>query len=858
MKRRYLYPALSPTLIALVSSGTFPAFAKDYFDPGLLSLGGGQESVADLSVFETSGKVPAGTYLVNVFFNQNDQGQYTIDFKENSKGYIYPQMTPDFLQEMGVNIAALPAFKELAKDKPVADLASLIPDARVHFNFAEQRLDISVPQIAMSAKSRGYVDSKLWDDGIPALLMNYSVSGNHNWQSAQKNISGGEQTNLFANLRGGLNWDAWRLRSNATWTWNENQITHNAKHESNISFNSTYLQRDIREWHSEILAGENTTFNDVFDSIPFKGIQLNSSEDMLPYSQRGFAPVITGIAQSNARVTISQNGNVVYQTYVPPGPFKIDDLYQSGLGGDLTITITEANGSVRTRTIAYSTLPVMQRPGGIKYELTGGKYNGGITQTSQEAEFALGTLLYGLPHDVTLYGGVLFAEEYASLVSGIGVSLNSFGAVSADVTTSNAKLKGLNDRQEGNSYRIRYAKNIIETGTSFDLAAYRYSTKHYYSFADFNNIGYLLNEDQAPWALSRQRSNFQVRLSQQLGIYGSLYLSGSRSDFWGYDQVNTTLSAGYNGNYNSINYNLAYSIDRIKGDGDWPENRQFSFSMQVPFSLFTQAVATSRSYASYQMTYNNSGQVTQQTGVNGTTLDDRLSYNVMQGWSNSQNISNASSMNLGYQGSKGSANLGYSYSQQNRSLNMSGNGGVVVHSKGVTFSQILGSSVALVAAPGSIGTHIMNGNIQTDSQGYAVVPYLSGYQKNTINLDPTTLPDDVDVTQSSILVYPTKGAVVTANFATRIGLQALLTLTQNGQPLPFGALVTIEDENKQINSGIIGDAGQVYLSGLPENGQLNVKWGTTASQQCRANYNLRGVHASSENNPVRMLRIKCN
>lgn len=76
-------------------------------------------------------------------------------------------------------------------------------------------------------------------------------------------------------------------------------------------------------------------------------------------------------------------------------------------GGDLTVTITEADGTVRSQTMAFSSLPVMQRPGALKYEFTTGRYDGGITQGSREATFALGTFIYGLPYDVTLYGGGL-------------------------------------------------------------------------------------------------------------------------------------------------------------------------------------------------------------------------------------------------------------------------------------------------------------------------------------------------------------------------------------------------------------------------------------------------------------------
>lgn len=859
MDKSYLYFNSALALFSLMMSSSMSSVnAKDYFDPSLLLLGGGTSEIADLSAFETPGQIPPGTYLVNVYVNQDDFGQHSITFKLNSMQKAYPQLTPEFLNKIGVNTAAIPKISELKKDVAVEDLASAIPESKVQFDFAQQRLDISIPQIAMQPKATGYVDPALWDEGVPAFLMNYTLNGGRNWQTAQENSanSNSEQTNLFANLSGGVNVGAWRMRSDMVYNYNKMDGNH-SQSEHNTEFNNIYVQRDIQSLRSEILAGETSTENDVFDSIPFKGIKMNSSEDMLPTSLRGFAPLITGIAQSNARVTVTQNGNTVYQTFVPPGTFRIDDLYQTGQGGDLTVTITEADGSVRTQHVAFSSLPLMQRSGGLKYEVTGGQYNGGITVNSREADFALATLIYGLPHDVTLYGGSLFAKDYTSFVFGSGLSLGAFGALSADITTSNTKLTESDPSQRGNSYRIRYAKNLLETGTSVDLTAYRYTTENYYSFSDFNNTGYHLKDNQVPWALARQRSTFQVRLSQQLEEYGAIYLTGSRSDYWGNEQVNNTLSAGYNNSFKGVNYNISYSIDRIKGDSDWPQNRQMSFNMQIPLNLFSRSSFANHSYASYQMSHNNKGQVQQQTGVNGTALDDRLSYNVMQGWSNSKDINSSSTVNMGYQGSQGSANVGYGYSDQYRSLNMSVNGGVVMHPEGITFGQMLGNSVAIVSAPDASDTSVMNGNIETDWRGYALVPYLSNYQNNTISLNPATLPDDVDVTQSSTNVYPTKGAVVMAKFATRVGSQALITLTKDGIALPFGTLVSVDGENGTDNTGIVGDAGQVYLSGLPEKGSLSAKWGNSVSQQCLVAFNLKGHPVISKNNPVRTLNLQC-
>lgn len=859
MKRHVNGIKISPILTgAILLTSVLPAWGRDYFDAGLLMLDQEQSEKVDLTQFEAADQVPEGAYLVTIFVNQIEHGEQTITFQKGSRNKVEPLLTPALLNELGVNTSALPTFSNLPLDKPVEDLPALIPHAQVQFSLAKLRLDISIPQVAMQPNSSNQVDPSLWNQGIPAFLLNYNLNGSRSRRSSQSELGTSEQTSLFANLRAGLNFDAWRLRSLITHSRNTTNGDNRAGESTqDTQFINSYLQRDIRPWHSEILAGESSSGGDVFDSIPFRGVKLNSTEEMLPNNLRGFAPVISGVAQSNARVTVRQNGNIVYQTYVAPGPFTLNDLGQSGSSGDLTVTITEADGSVRTQTVAYSTLPVMLRPGAFKYELTSGKYNGSTTVGSQESTFGLGTLVYGLPYNLTLYGGGLVADDYFSSVVGSGLSLGNFGALSADVTQSNAKLKDVDERQKGESYRLRYAKNIASTGTSIDVATMRYSTRNYYSFSDVNNNGYQLRDDQLPWSQDRKRNSYQLRLSQNMGDFGSLYVSGMRDNYWDNGKVNNNLTAGYSNSYHGVTYGMNYSIDRIKGDNSWPENRQLSMNVQVPLSLLSGSSLANRSFASYQMTNNNQGSVQNQAGINGTSMDDRLSYNVTQGWSN-DGSSDMGSVNTGYRGSKGMANMGYSYGSGYRAVNMNASGGVVAHADGVTLSQPLGDTVALVSAPGARGSKVMSGNNQVDSRGYAVVPYLSNYQRNNISLDPATLPEGVDITQSSQNLYPTKGAVVKANFATRVGYQVLVTLSKSGGLIPFGAVVSVEGSaGEEPNTSIVGDAGQVYLSGLPESGRLKVKWGGDTSQQCNVAFSLANTPAPSAANPIRHLPLRC-
>ncbi|WP_366545400.1 fimbria/pilus outer membrane usher protein, partial [Salmonella enterica] len=105
----------------------------------------------------------------------------------------------------------------------------------------------------------------------------------------------------------------------------------------------TYAQRNIIALKSQLTFGDSTAPSELFDSVPFRGAQLASDDDMLPDSLRGYAPVVRGIARTNAQVIIKQNGYTIYQSYVSPGAFEITDMYPTGSSGDLDVTIKEAD-----------------------------------------------------------------------------------------------------------------------------------------------------------------------------------------------------------------------------------------------------------------------------------------------------------------------------------------------------------------------------------------------------------------------------------------------------------------------------------------------------------------------------------
>ncbi|KAE9709532.1 fimbria/pilus outer membrane usher protein, partial [Escherichia coli] len=129
----------------------------------------------------------------------------------------------------------------------------------------------------------------------------------------------------------------------------------------------------IKSLKSQLVLGQGTTRGGIFDSVGFTGVQMYSDNDMKPDSMQGFAPVIRGIARSNAEVTVYQNGHSIYKATVPPGPFEFSDMYPTGSSGDLQVVIKESDGTQSSFIVPYATLPVLQREGQVQYGLVAGK-----------------------------------------------------------------------------------------------------------------------------------------------------------------------------------------------------------------------------------------------------------------------------------------------------------------------------------------------------------------------------------------------------------------------------------------------------------------------------------------------------
>lgn len=173
-------------------------------------------------------------------------------------------------------------------------------------------------------------------------------------------------------------------------------------------------------------------------------------------------------------------------------------------------------------------------------------------------------------------------------------------------------------------------------------------------------------------------------------------------DYYDDSSKEQTLQAGYSNTWNGISYNIAYSDNYISNE-DQKHDKQISFSVSIQLDRWVKSA-----WANYSVNHGSDGRVQQMAGVSGTLLDDNnLSYSVSESYAN-QGEGDSGNANLNYQGQYGNSNVGYSYSKDTRRVNYGVQGGIVAHSEGITLSQPLGETVALVSASGADNTKILN------------------------------------------------------------------------------------------------------------------------------------------------------
>jgi outer membrane usher protein len=172
-----------------------------------------------------------------------------------------------------------------------------------------------------------------------------------------------------------------------------------------------------------------------------------------------------------------------------------------------------------------------------------------------------------------------------------------------------------------------------------------------------------------------------------------------------------------------------------------------------------------------------------------------------------------------------------------RQAALNAEGALIAHKGGVTFGPALGSAAALIEAKGAQGGRVINGQGATiDRNGYAVIPMLMPYRINRVAIDPSDLPEDVELLNTSEDIVPNHNSLVLVKMPTVHGTPILATVQDAaGRSMPLGTGI-FDISGKSL--GEVGQGGMTFLRGLEGNGILVAKWGGMPDERCDMPYSI--------------------
>lgn len=754
------------------------------FEPRFLRPGVSGD--VDLSVFAQPAQALPGEYWLDTQVNGQALGRVLVPYRRDEQdGQVHACFDVPLLKRLGVDISRLDSAEPQCRR-----LTQWFADADQQLDLSAQRLALQLPQAWMAREVRDQIPAERWDNGVTSAFAGYDLS-----VFDVASPDGGSRTQGYAGLASGVNLGAWQWR-------------HQGAYSSNGGYQvlGHYLQREVAALGAQLRIGALNTPGELFDSVQMRGASLFSDDRMLPASQRGFAPVVRGVARSNARVAVRQGERLLREAVVPPGPYVIDDLYAASVGGDLQVTVTEADGSEQRFTVTNAAAPLALRSGQTRFSLGAGQL---VDHHEAAPWFVQGTWQQGVSDAVTGYGGAILGSGYQQAL--VGTALNTpLGAVGLDVA------KARTDHDQGYRARLSWAHLLADSDTRLGLSVQHAFSPGYQSLAQLGRAS-----ARVAW---HERTRSTVNVNQPLGnAWGQLNASAWRSSGWGPGGDYQGYSVSYAHRFADLGYALSASRER---DARGRDSTLWQLSLNMPLGGSRGSLTSGLSH----------GPRFSQGQVGYRTTHGPLHYGASVSASQPGDTGYLSGY-AGWREPYGEYNLAAGQGSGSRQLSAGARGALVAHGGGMTLAQPLGETFGIVQVPDAEGARLVNGSeLRVDGRGYAIVPSLMPYQVNRVDIDPLGLPLSVELSTNSQEVVPRAGAVPLLRYPTQSGRTVLIEVRHaDGGLLPFGAQVNDAD---RVPVGVVGQGSRVLARGLKTQGQLHLRWGEGGEHRCVARYAL--------------------
>jgi outer membrane usher protein FimD/PapC len=748
-------------------------------------------------------EIPKGSSLVDI--NLNGDFKASSQIQVNDSGVIC--FTPELFNILGI---ALP--EENSKEECDDWLGKQL-DTSVAWQSGSQTLSIIIPPALLQQGSIG-------DYGGTAGHINYDYYSSLSKNEYQR------QRYSWLSLSSGINIANWMIRSQQNIQDNQGEI--------NTTISSTYIERYLGSLNRIFQAGEISTRNTLFPLGRLRGFQLYPDEALLRNSDSGVA--IDGMANTpQARVEVRQYDQLIYSTLVAAGPFHLTNIPVQNHNAELDVNVVDTSGERQQFIVPAILLMNASKPESRGFSMSFGKLK---NQSSDDANIpAILTLDkdWQSINRMSLRTGSLLSSKYQSVAVAVSGQLASMPSQSFSLQA----LLVQDQYQHKKSAQVRaFSNHAVTTNLTLSLGASK------------NTPGYASIEEASLWSRRKDKQS------------------------WGYSADNSELSLGASWNSEALGtFSFTHSLTT-----SYPDNERWRYSMLTWNRRFDNGLqfttsasqAKSRGRNNKNLNINLSWPLGEKRVRNYYRSSNQRSVigsdiNLPLGTSNNLQLAveeNTKAHNRSLQTSL-SSDLRYTNvntsmqldNQHQRNYSISGNGSVVAHGRGVTFSNIpVQDTYGILSLNRPLaGVPVITpaGTTWTDWRGMALISSLSPWNDNAIDVDVDKLPKNIDISNGHRTLRPARGTVKQVQMTMLSGNRLLMTLSlANGQLIPKGSTLWMGE--KIVAEAV--DEGLVFIGNAESKGTFHVKI-AQSNEECDVQYQLHGP--SDENTLYEQLALTC-
>ena len=550
-------------------------------------------------------------------------------------------------------------------------------------------------------------------------------------------------------------------------------------------------------------------------TVRMGGIQVQRNFQLQPDLVVFPVPLVSGSAAVPSTVDVYVNNIRQLSQPVAPGPYQIQDVPVVTGQGSVRVVARDALGREQVTTQSFYASSNLLRAGFWDYSVDAGYLRSqyGIESGEYDSRLAGSTSLrYGLNDRLTLEGHAAGSSDLLNIGLGSVWGLGRIGVVSASL------LSGQSNGRDGFRYRAGYEFNSPAFGIFMSSER---TDSQFVELASLSGAANLRRLDQ-------------VSLSFPIPNAGYLSLGYVGLDTHG-NQDGLNRNRPCTGNISSCLQtvdlepqigsevgNISYSHQFLRNWNlfvsafkDFASNGSDGYSAGLSYYLGKRTNAFAGTDGGSSGTTTRLG-ITQSTPVEGSGVGWRA--NVSQGEQDRYGAG------AGYRGRYATVEADVDRFDDYSQASVSVRGSLVAMAGHVFAANSIYDSFAVVdtQVPSVEVLHENRPVGRSNDAAKLLIPNLSAYDTNRLQIDPTELPVDVEIGKIEEIALPVEKSGVLVQFPVKqVNAANVQLVLADGKNAPIGADVHL---NGVKAPNVVGYDGLVYLRDMKQNNEIELSW----------------------------------